>query len=72
MITEAEQNEPKPAFNKRYGEWLREMREELGQSLEAVASATGVDIKALHMAESGEVIELYDALRLCKYFGVDE
>lgn len=72
MITEAEQNEPKPAFNKRYGEWLREMRLELGMSQENVAAAAGVDIAALCAAEDGHVIEIYDAVRLCKFFHVDE
>lgn len=72
MITDAEKQEPKSAFNARYGAWMREMRAELGQSLETVSAATGVGVDALHEIESGRVIELYDAMRLCKYFGVDE
>lgn len=72
MITDTEKNEPKPAFNARYGAWMREMREELGQSVAVVAAAAGVGVDALHEIESGRVIELYDAMRLCKYFGVDE
>lgn len=72
MITDEERNEPKPAFNKRYGEWMRELREELAMSQENVAAAAGIDVDALRLIESGVVIELYDAVRLCKFFKVED
>lgn len=72
MITDEEKNEPKPAFNERYGEWMREMREELAMSQENVAAAAGIELTDLIAIEKGKIIELYDAIRLCKFFRVED
>lgn len=64
--------ETKAEFNARYGAWLREMRLDLSLSVEAVAAAVGIDVVTLIAAEAGQTIEMYDALKLCEYFGVDD
>ena len=65
--------ETKAEFNARYGAWLREIRvQEFAMSVDALAAATGIDAKTIIAAEAGSVIEMYDALRLCEYFGVED
>lgn len=65
--------ETKSQFNARYGKWLREIREqEFAMSVDALAAATGIDAKIIIAAEAGSIIEMYDALRLCEYFGVED
>lgn len=65
--------ETKAEFNARYGAWLREIRiQEFDMSVDALAAATGIDAKTIIAAEAGQVIEMYDALQLCEYFGVED
>lgn len=65
--------ETKTEFNARYGKWLRDMREQdFSMSVDALAAATGIDAATIIAAEAGQVIEMYDALRLCEYFGVED
>lgn len=71
FITDEELTEPKAEFNKRYGAWIRECRQEKRKSLATVAAATGVDIATLRDIEDGKCIELNDAMRLWRYFGIE-
>lgn len=71
MTTTNGATETKSAFNARYGKWLREMREEVKMSPNEIAAAVGISVQTVNQCENGATIELYDAMRLCNYFGVD-
>ena len=64
--------ETKAEFNARYGAWMRECREDINQTIEDVAAATGIDAAALRDIEAGRCIELYDVKTLWECYGIGD
>ena len=61
---------PRPV---RLGCWLRELREQRGLPLRAVADATDMDLAHLHKIEQGRRLPTEEqANRLAKFFKLDE
>ena len=57
----------------RLGRWLRELREQRGLPLRAVADATDMDLAHLHKIEQGRRLPTEEqANRLAKFFKLDE
>jgi transcriptional regulator with XRE-family HTH domain len=57
----------------RLGDWLRELREERGLPLRAVADATGMDLAHLHKIEQGHRLPTEEQTsRLATFFKLNE